>query len=273
MTVDAEDGSLSFSFRASVRKSDIDDTIEGLLELLGRLATERKRRVVMIFDEFQEIVDLDPKFPNLLRSVFQAQPEVAHVYLGSKRHVLDEIFDDRNEPFWRSAKKLELGLIPKAKFARFIRERFDATEKGIHDESLNALLETTGGHPYATQELAYNVWESVPHGHFALPADVDKAIERVLRAEHNHLEKLWDDAPATQRRAMVALATEPTGSPYAEEYRLAHDLPTSSTLQIALAALEKKEIAGRTEDGTLAIVEPFFAEWIRREQRGAAALP
>jgi len=89
MELDAEDGSLLFSFRAGRRSSDIDDTIETLLELLGKLATERKRRVVMIFDEFQEIVELDRKFPNLLRAVFQAQPEVGHVYLGSRRHVLD----------------------------------------------------------------------------------------------------------------------------------------------------------------------------------------
>ena len=50
MEVDPQDGSLSFSFRATRRRTDIDDTIESLLELLGRIAAERRRRVVMIFD-------------------------------------------------------------------------------------------------------------------------------------------------------------------------------------------------------------------------------
>ena len=49
------DGSLRFSFQAGRRTADIDDTIERLLELLGELAAERKRRVVIVFDEFQEI--------------------------------------------------------------------------------------------------------------------------------------------------------------------------------------------------------------------------
>ena len=60
-------------------------------------------------DEFQEVVEIDPHLPNLMRAVFQQQPEVAHVYLGSKRHVMERIFNDENEPFWRSAKTIELG--------------------------------------------------------------------------------------------------------------------------------------------------------------------
>src|SRR3569833_661457 len=229
--LDPDTGGLSFSFRAGRRPSDIDDTIESLLELLGRLAAERKRRVVMIFDEFQEIVDLDPKFPNLLRSVFQRQPEVAHVYLGSKRHVLDKIFNDRNEPFWRSTKTLEIGPIEKGKFARFIRERFETTEKGIDDSALNELLDATNGHPYATQELAYEVWERVPRGQIAHPRDVADGLERVLRSERNHLEQLWETAPVAQRRVLAALAEEPTSQPYAQDYRVAHDLPAPSTVQ------------------------------------------
>ena len=265
MEVDPQDGSLSFSFRATRRRTDIDDTIESLLELLGRIASERRRRVVMIFDEFQEIVELDRRYPNLLRAVFQTQPEVAHVYLGSKRHVLDRIFGDRNEPFWRSAKKMEIGLIPTGLFARFVRARFDRTDKGITEPAAARLLELTSGHPYATQELAHEVWERTPPGAFAYESDVDAGLESVLRAEHNHLEQLWADAPRTQRRLLLALAAEPTASPYAEDYRAAYDLPAAPTLQSALTALVRKELVGRLEDGMLAIVEPFLAAWVRRE--------
>ncbi|HZO34728.1 MAG TPA: ATP-binding protein [Gaiellaceae bacterium] len=267
MDVDPQDGSLQFSFRATRRRTDIDDTVEALLELVGRLAVERKRRVVMIFDEFQEIVELDRRYPNLLRAVFQLQPEVAHVYLGSKRHVLDRIFGDRNEPFWRSAKKLEIGLIGRAVFARFIRSRFERTDKGITDDAAAHLLDCTAGHPYGTQELAYEVWERTPSGAFAYDSDVEAALENVLRAEHNHLEQLWADAPRTQRRLLAALALEPTASPYAEDYRLAYELPPAPTLQSALTSLTRKELVGRLEDGRLAIVEPFLAAWVLREQR------
>ena len=108
MEVDPSDGTLRFSFQPSRRTADTDETIERLLEKLGELAVDRKRRVVIIFDEFQEVLALDKRFPNLMRAVFEAQPEVSHIYLGSKRHILERIFNDKNEPFWRSAKQLEV---------------------------------------------------------------------------------------------------------------------------------------------------------------------
>ena len=175
MEVDS-DGMLRFTFQPGRRKTDIDETIERLLELLGELAGERKRRVVIIFDEFQEIVSLDAKFPNLMRAVFQGQPEVSHVYLGSKQHILERIFNDRNEPFWRSAKQLEIGTIAPAKFAPFIRERFLGSGKSITDDALERLFEITGGHPYGTQELAYFVWELLPSGTEASVAEIEDAL-------------------------------------------------------------------------------------------------
>src|SRR5262249_10278606 len=147
------------TFDATRRQEDIDDTIERLLELPGRIAAERKRQVVLVFDEFQEVVKLDPAFPNLMRAVFQTQPEVGHVYLGSRRHVLDSIFSDRNEPFWRSARRMDIGPIPEPLFAAFVRDRFSTTGREIDAEAATYLVDVTKGQPYATQELAYFTWE------------------------------------------------------------------------------------------------------------------
>jgi hypothetical protein len=265
MEVDPVDGSLRFVFHAGRRRADIDDTIEALLALPAQIAAERKRRAVLVFDEFQEILTLDRHFPNLMRAVFQEQPEVGHVYLGSKRHVLERIFEDENEPFWRSAKRLEIGLIAPAAFARYLRDRFEDTEKGIDDDALNRLLEATAGHPYGTQELAYFLWELVPTGHFARLSDVETALAQVLRSEHNHFAKLWDDAPHAQRLLMLALAEEPTRSLYAADYAERHDLPAKPALQRAIGALLTKEIAARDQGRVYRIVEPFFADWLLSE--------
>jgi uncharacterized protein len=270
MEVDPADGALRFSFQTGRRRSDIDETIERLLELFGELAAERKRPVVIIFDEFQEIVSLDPKFPNLMRAVFQTQPEVSHVYLGSKRQILERIFNDKNEPFWRSAKQLEIGMIQPSKFEPFIRDRFLASGKAISDSALERLLEISGGHPYGTQELAYFVWELVPAGGEASVADLQDALTRVIRSEHNHFAQLWDEAPHPQRLLMLALADEPTDSIYSAGYHERHELPANPTLQTAMRGLINKEIAGRGADGDYRVIEPFMSEWLRRDQRDYA---
>src|SRR5439155_1202005 len=68
VTVDPETGALGFSFAGSRHVQDVDATLERLLELPGLLAAERGRKVALVLDEFQEIVDIDRHLPKLLRS-------------------------------------------------------------------------------------------------------------------------------------------------------------------------------------------------------------
>ena len=163
ITVEPETGNVAFRFGVTERGEDLHATIERLLELPGELAADRGRTVAIVLDEFQEVADIDPKLPRLMRAVFQAQPEVAHVYLGSKRHMMRRIFSDANEPFWRSAKQIELGVIDPKHFRGYIRRRFDKTGRVISPDGLDAIIESTGGHPYATQELCYFAWQETPH--------------------------------------------------------------------------------------------------------------
>ena len=108
----AEDGSYSFSFGVGATSRPTSTRPwSSCSSCPAELGGGRGRRTALVIDEFQEIVDIDPRLPKLMRAVFQQQPEVAHVYLGSKRHVMERIFNDANEPFWRSAKPIELGPI------------------------------------------------------------------------------------------------------------------------------------------------------------------
>lgn len=264
--LDPEDGSYSFSFELGQRDADIDATLERLLQLPAELGGVGKRRTALVMDEFQEIVEVDPSLPRLLRSVFQQQPEVAHVYLGSKRHVMKQIFSDANEPFWRSAKLIELGMIDPGAFAPFIIERFEQTDRGADEVAVRELLAITAGHPYATQELAYFLWEQVAPGEKASTERLRDALVAVLRSEHAHFSLLWEDASKGQRLVLQALAREP-GRPFTAAYRERHDLPPSTNVQKALRALERREIVSGA-DGAYWISEPFLAEWLRASLGG-----
>lgn len=265
ITIDPDDGTPSFSFElAGAPAQDVSDTLERLLELPARLAADRGRRVALVFDEFQEIVDIDPGLPRLMRSVFQEQTDVAHVYLGSRRHMMRRLFSDEQEPFWRSAKQIELGPIPAVLFEPFLAARFAGTGREVEDDVLAELLAVTGGHPYATQELAYFLWQEVRRGETAGHAEYTRALTKVLRSEHAHFSLLWERASRVQRQVLQALAAEP-GRPFAEAYRSRHGLPAASTVQRAVKALEDDEVVARDEAG-LRITEPFLAQWLRSER-------
>lgn len=262
MTLDPESGAVAFSFAAAREPQDVDATIEELLRLPAEFEPARGKRIALVFDEFQEVVEIDPHLPKLMRAIFQRQPEVAHVYLGSKRHVMQRIFNDRNEPFWRSAKAIELGLIPAAEFSPFIAERFEASGREAEPETIARLLALTDGHPHATQEISYFLWEETPAGASATPARLEAALNAVLRAEHSHFTLLWEEAARAQRLVLQALARDP-GHPLAKPYRDRHALPSAATVQTALRKLEQREIVAG-ERGAYRIVEPFLAEWLNR---------
>jgi uncharacterized protein len=262
MTVDPGTGALGFSFRAGHARADVDATLEGLLELPAQLAAERRKRVALVFDEFQEVLSLDPHLPALMRAVFQTQPDVAHVYLGSKRSMMERLFDDANEPFWRSAKQLELGVIAPEKFAPFVRARFEQTRRRVEPAVLDRVLATTGGHPYATQELCYALWEEVPRGRAAGETAFAAALDRVLHSENAHFSLVWDHASRVQRLLLQALAAEPPTAVTSGEYRAAHGLPAASSVHRALEALVEDELVRKLAPGEYRIAEPFLAEWV-----------
>src|SRR4051794_5642506 len=262
VTIDPDDGSVGFSFSAGREPSDIDDTLERLLALPARLAAERRRKVVLVLDEFQEITDIDPHLPKLMRAVFQQQADVAHVYLGSKRHMMERIFSDAQEPFWRSAKQMELGVIAPERWREHIARRFAESGRRIGDEALDGVLAVTGGHPYGTQELCYELWEATPARRTADAPRLATALDRVLRSEHAHFSLVWERASSVQRRVLQALAGEP-GRPLSADYQRRHQLPGPSSVQKALRTLEREELVARVE-GRMRIVEPFLPEWIGR---------
>ena len=129
-----------------------------------------------------------------MRAIFQKQSDVSHVYAGSKRDMMRRLFNDENEPFYRSAKTMEVGPIPEHLFKEFIKGHFDRTGRSVGDEALDRLLAITQGHPYATQELAYALWEEVPERSSGSASDLDDALKAVLRAENAHFTLVWENA-------------------------------------------------------------------------------
>ena len=255
------DGTIGFSFRGGFSAADIDATIENLLALPAQLAADRGRRTALVFDEFQEIVKIDRGLIALMRSVFQEQTDVAHVYLGSRRHMMEQIFNDENEPFWRSAKQMELGVIEPEAFGEFVAQRMVQTGKEIGAATLTRLLEVTHAHPYGTQELAYELWEVTAPGAEAGLDELAVALAQVLRSENAHFSRIWEQAPKVQRVLLEALADDPGRPPFAAEYRRAHNLPAASSVQTALHALTADELVAPFAGG-YRITEPFLADWI-----------
>lgn len=258
-----EDGRPQFEFLGYELQQDADALIEGLLELPGRIAADGKL-VVIVFDEFQEIVAIDEHLPGQIRTAFQRQPEVAHVYLGSKRHLMEPLFMEHASPLYRSAKPLLLGPIAPLTFAGFLRERFKSGRVAIGDEELDEILAMTGGRPYETQELCSFTWARArQEGRRVDRETIRRALSDLIDAESARYLAVWDRLTSGQRALLFALSREP-GRVYAEGYRRRHKLGSASTVQAALSALEKLDLVESLETPGFAIADVFLREWLRR---------
>ena len=198
-------------------------TIERLLELPQDIANERRRRAVLMLDEFQEIVKLDKAFPNLIRAVFQTQPEVGHIYLGSKRHIIDKIFDDKNEAFWRAPRGSSSGG-SRERFTPFIKQRFERPTRGSATRPSTG-SSTRRGAPVRTQQLAYMTWGSCRRGTMGARGRESRRQQSAPRRAQPLREDL-ERRDRDQRLLILALAAEPSGLygiEYQERYGLASD--------------------------------------------------
>jgi uncharacterized protein len=261
-----ERGRVSVEFSAFERQEDVDAVLIGLLELPGRIAGERERRVALVLDEFQEIVAIDRALTGVMRSVFQQQDHVAHIFLGSRRHLMDELFHDKTAHLYRSARALPLGPIPREKFARWIRRRFASSGVEIADDTLGAVLDLTGGRPFETQELCSFVWEQARgDGTIATVNALERALDRLLEAETPRYVAIWDSLSQHQRAVLASIAADGRAV-YSEQYRLRHKLGGAGSVQTSLRALETKELVERS-NGDWIVSDAFVGEWLRRTIR------
>lgn len=257
---------------AGDRARNTDAILRQVLEIPGQVARDGKR-VAVVLDEFQEAVSIDPHLPALIRSVWQLQPDVSHLFLGSKRHMMARIFTDENEPMFRMAKPLSLGPIPAATFAGFIRDRFAATKQQIADDAVDRILQITECHPGDTQELAYFVWSLAATEHVPATVElVDYALVQVIEAENTRYTELWIRLSAHQRIVLTALVSSDGASIYSEAYRRRHRLGPASSVQRSMRALSESDLVEEMPAGGYRVPDAFLRAWLARTMAASTTI-
>lgn len=259
---------MEFGYRHSQKE------IPGLREVLeapARLARQggtKKRRVVVIFDEFQQIAAYkNDEVERLLRSIIQFHEEVAYFFMGSRKHMIQDLFMDRKRPLYQSAAHYPLGAIEVEHWKPFIRERFERAGKEITDAEIERLCTLTEGHPYYIQYLASIVWDQVPVGAPLVTDALDQALETTLRRHSYEFDAQWQALTPTQRRLLWALShvgrqDQLMATAFVQQYRLG----APSTIKYTTEALLTKDVIDRDEEGYY-IPDRFFRLWISRRRQ------
>ena len=239
--------------------------LEDVLEAPARVAEREKRRLVVVFDEFQRILEYKSDLvERMLRTRVQMHQEIAYFFLGSRKHLMRTMFLDASRPLYRAAGHYPLGMIATEHWKPFIRERFEAAEKDVADEHIESLCGLTEGHPFYTQHLAHALWEITPASEAVSQEKLREAVDVLLRREETAYATLWETFSRSQQRLLRGMAEEGADAkPFSAGFARAHGLGATSSAQRAAEALLERDVIDR-EGGSLLITDRFFRLWIRR---------
>lgn len=234
--------------------------VHALLDLPRRVFERGGERVLVLFDEFQEV--LEPRVPldGLIRSVIEQHVEEAsYVFAGSHPGMMTQLFADRERPFYGQAGAVGLGPLPPEDLAEFIGGRFEQTDRSL-DHVLGLVLDAVAGHPQRAMLLAHHLWELTPPGGEADETTFVDAMAGVDEALREVFGPAWNALEDTERRALAALASS-DGVPTRGGALEAVDLPRT-TAQRALQRLKEDGQLIREEGGRWRFTDPLFGRWV-----------
>jgi len=192
-------------------------------------------------------------------------PQVVMKGEGSKRHLMQELFRNKNRPFYRFGKHFPLEKIPGDKFAEFIQRRFRDTGSQVTPEAIDEILKITEDHPYYTQLLSHILWTRRREEKAITEENVSQGVQEVFLREAHAFHDLWDMLPLKARQLLVALAKESSGMRlYSNDFLRKHNLGPASSVQRVVARLLEEEILEKV-DGEYRYTDVFFKRWIREE--------
>lgn len=263
MRPDPETG---MAFTVEVAKSKpggqlLEETLKGFGEFLksGKISCN------VTFDEFQEITELkESKFiEGTLRSYMQDHQNVSYFFVGSRRRILMDMFNDKKRPFYKSAINYVLPALPVEDTAKYLAGLFCANGKNCPLPVAAGIHTLTEGYPYYIQKLSYFIFEASKGT--VTEASLHDGFQQMLLEETPLFELMLQALRPRQIALLHAIAKEATKAPFATAYLTRHRLGSLGGVQAAIKKLPEMDYLEKTSAGWK-VVDPIFAHWLRQKE-------
>lgn len=243
---------------------DTNLMIEDVAEAVKRYSDKYKKQMVVVFDEFQQIgmIGTD-KIEKKLRGIVQTHGrKISYIFMGSKKHMLCDMFSNPNRPFYKIGRHFPLGKISPFELTSFVIERFKSTGMNIPEKIARKIVDVAECHPYYVQHLGSSIWKLVCNKRFNEKI-IDEALTLTLAEEKNAYSNIWDDLTLNQKKVLKMFAeSDSEDRIYSLDKLQKFDL-TASVIQKTIKSLLSKELIDKS-NGTYVIDDVFFKQWLKR---------
>lgn len=251
-----------FSIALEYNKSNT--VTEDILQLPETIAKQKGIKIVICIDEFQQIADFPDSltFQKKLRSIWQLQRNVSYCLYGSKKHMMETMFQSQSHPFYRFGDIFYLNKIAESDWVEFICNRFKVTGKEISPELATEICSVTDRYSSYVQQLSWLVWLRTTFR--ATKEDVEYGIDHMLDACEPLFIQQTESLSSYQMNFLRALTDGVTTGFTRSEVLNNYQLGTAANISRLKKALTEKDLIALTAPKKLQISDPILALWLKR---------
>lgn len=251
-------------FSIALEYNRANTVTEDILQLPETIAKQKGIKIVICIDEFQQIADFPDSitFQKKLRSIWQLQSNVSYCLYGSKKHMMEKMFQSQSHPFYRFGDLFYLDKISETDWVEYICDRFRVTGKEISRELASEICTVTDRYSSYVQQLAWLVWLRTDK--HATKEDVEFGIDRMLDACEPLFIQQTESLSAYQMNFLRALANGVHTGFTRSEILDTYQLGTAANISRLKKALTEKDLIMMTAPKKLEISDPILALWLKR---------
>lgn len=241
--------------------ASIQFTIEEMFSFLEKTSKPN----LVVFDEFQQIQFYPEAMAAKLRGIIQRLNNSRFIFSGSNRHLLTAMFNNVDEPFYKSTRIMDLDIIDRDVYWTFCSRLFISYGKTLTEQAFDTAYYTFFNSTMAMQELMSEVFANTPAKGVVDEADIYAAIRHLLFEKDKNYRELLDRMGNIKTRntlrciALLGLATGLTSTTVIRQY----GLDNASSVQNALNTLtdETTGLVLRISDKYYRLLDKYLELW------------
>ena len=223
-------------------------------------------RLIICLDEFQQIAEFADSISlqRKMRSVWQHQQQITYCMFGSKKHLMEKVFNDKSMPFFKFGDMMFLKKIPTTEWIQFICTKFKETDKVITEQQAARICEVTENLSSYVQQLSWLVWYKTEK--VVRNKDIDDAVDDLLEQNKLFFQREVELLTEHQMNFLIALANGVTTGFSRKEVINKYRLESSANIQSVKKSLIKKDLID-VDGQTVNFDDSLFKLWIKRHNR------
>ncbi|MBR3411582.1 MAG: ATP-binding protein [Bacteroidales bacterium] len=247
---------------------DIEQPEYTMEEIFGYLQ-HADRPCIVAIDEFQQVAKYPEKnIEALLRGHIQRIDNCRFVFAGSERHMLEQMFDSRNHPFYKSADNMNLGPIDRDVYVEFMLQKFREKGRELDPEAAEEAYDLFEGHTYYVQKVMNESFANTPAGSTCTKGTLDAAIGDILAGNDYYYRDLLSRMTMRQKMLLYAIARDGVATQITSaDFVKRHKLASASSVQSAIKKLLSDDFVVE-ESRRYRVNDRFFGLWIGRRMVG-----